>query len=85
MVSGKRPEYQQKRILDLSFLFTIKNVAPDYALCQLEICFFLLYGCYKIVTQKSLVYPVNCNIEKDTTLNTKVLKRGGKAINIKMT
>ena len=33
MVSGKSPKYQQKRILDLSFLFTIQNVASGYTLC----------------------------------------------------
>ena len=32
----KRPKYQQKPILDLSFLFTIKNVASGYTLCHRE-------------------------------------------------
>ena len=36
MVSGKGPKYQQKRIIDLSFLFTIKIVASGYTLCHLE-------------------------------------------------
>ena len=36
MVSGKRPKYQQKRILGLSFLFTIKYVASGYSLSNIE-------------------------------------------------
>ena len=34
MVSGKSPKYQWKRVLDLSFLFTIQNVASGYTLCH---------------------------------------------------
>ena len=49
MVSGKRPKYQQKGILDHSFLFTIQNVASVYTLCNLENCFFHLYVFFKIV------------------------------------
>ena len=59
-----------------SFIFfTIKNVASNHTLCHLEICFFLLYVCVKIVMRKSVVSPINWNIEKNSTLNTKGLKR----------
>ena len=52
MVLGGRPNYQKKRILDLSLLFTIKNVTSGYTLCHLENCFFLLYVYFRIVTWK---------------------------------
>ena len=78
MVSGKRLKYQWKRILDLSFLFTIKIVISGYTLC-------LLYVCFKIVTRKRAVFSINWNIEKNTTLNTQGLKRGIQRINMKMT
>ena len=64
MVSGKRPKYQWKRILDLSFLFTIKNFPFGFALCNPENGFFLFYVWFKIVIRKSVVSPINCNIEK---------------------
>ena len=47
MVSEKRPKYQQKQILDLSFLFTVQNIASGYTCCHLENCFFLLYAGFK--------------------------------------
>ena len=47
--------------------------------------FFLLYVYFKVVTHKSEVSPINWNIEKNTTLNTKFLKRGTKRINLKIT
>ena len=84
MISGKRLKYQWKRIFNLSFLFTIKNVSSGYTLCYREKCFFFLYVSFKIVTRKSVVFPINWNIEKNTTLNTKGLKRGTKRSNIKM-
>ena len=43
MVLGKRPKYQQKRILDHSILFIIGNVASGYSICHLENWFFHLY------------------------------------------
>ena len=43
MVLGKRPKYQQKRILDHSLLFNIQDVASGYTLCHLENCFFHVY------------------------------------------
>ena len=73
MVSGKSPIYQWKRLLDLSFLFVIKNVASGCTLDHLghlESCFFLLYVLFKFVTRKSVVFPIKWNIEKNTTLNT---------------
>ena len=54
MVSRKRTIYQYKQILDLSFLFTIKNVASGYTLCHLENYFFFLYISFKIMTRKSV-------------------------------
>ena len=57
------------------FLY-FKNGASGYTLCHLENCFFLLCACFKILTPKSLVTPINWNIEKNTNLNTKGLKRG---------
>ena len=85
MVSGKRPEHQQKQILDLSILFTIKNVASGYTLCHLENSCVALYVCFRIMTPKSIVSTINWNTEKYTTLNNKGLKRGTKRINMKMT
>ena len=82
MVSGKKTKYQQKRILDLSFLFTSKN---GYILCHLENFFFFLYLCLKIVIRKSVISPINWNIEKKPTLSTESLKSGTKRINKKMT
>ena len=49
MVSGKRFKYQQKQILDVSLLFTIKNAALEYTLYHLENCFFLFYVYFKEV------------------------------------
>ena len=85
MVSGKTEKYQQKQVLNLSFSFSIKNVAFCYALFHLENCFFLLYVCFKIVTCKTVVSPINWNIVKNTALNTKGPKREIKRINMKMT
>ena len=70
MVSGKRLKYQWNQISDLSFLFNIKDVATEYTFCHLENCFSLLYVCFKIVTRKIVVSPINWNIEKNATLNT---------------
>ena len=64
MVSGKRPKYQQKRILDHLFLFNIQKLASGYSLCHLENCFFHFYVYFKIITWKSVVFPINWNIEK---------------------
>ena len=85
MVSGKKAEISVERDLDLSFLFTSKNVASGYTLCDLENCFFLLYVGFKNLTPKSIISPVNWNIEKNTTMNTEGLKSGIKRINMKMT
>ena len=74
----------QKQILDLLFLFTIKNVAFGHTFCHLENCFFLLYVCFKVATRKRVVFPINWNIEKNITLNTKGTKRGTKRNNTKM-
>ena len=60
MVSGKRQKCQYKRILDHSFLFTIQN----YTLCHRKNWFFHLCVSFKIVTWKSVVSPINRNIEK---------------------
>ena len=49
MVSGRRFKYQQKQILDVSLLFTIKNAALEYTLYHLENCFFLFYVYFKEV------------------------------------
>ena len=76
MISGKRPEYQQKRILDLSVLFTITNIASGYTPCHLENFYFLLYVYFQIVTRKSV---------KKNTLNIKCIKGGAKRINMKTT
>ena len=54
-------------------------------LCHLENCFLLLYVCFKIVTRKSVVSPINWNTEKNITLNTKGLKRVTKRIHVRMT
>ena len=54
-------------------------------LCHLENCFLLLHVCFKIVTWKSVVSPINWDIEKNITLNTKGLKRVTKRINERMT
>ena len=59
MVSEKNPEISVEKKLDLSFLFTSKNVAFGYTLCNLENCFFLLCACFKIVTRKSVIFPIN--------------------------
>ena len=85
MVSGKRLKYQQKNFLDLLLLFVVKTVTSGYTFCHLENCFYLLYVCFKIVIQRRRVYLINWNTEKNTTLNTKGLKRGTKRINMKMT
>ena len=47
-VSGKIPKHQKKRILDLPFLFTIKNVASGYTLCLIESCFFSHVFAFKL-------------------------------------
>ena len=67
------------------FLFTVQNVASGYTLCRLENSFFLLYVGIKIVTRKSVVFPINWNIEKNTNLHTEGLKRETKRINMKIT
>ena len=46
---------------------------------------FILHLCFKTVTQKSVVSPISCNLEKNTTLNTKGLRRGTERINMKVT
>ena len=84
MVSGKTPKYQYEQFLDLSFLFTVQNVVPGYTLCPLENCFFLLYVCFKIGKRKTVVSPINWNIEKNTPLNTEGLKGGSKKTNLKI-
>ena len=40
-------------------LFTSKNVASGYTICHLENCFIFLCACFKIVTSKSVVSPIN--------------------------
>ena len=60
----KKPKCQQKQILDLPFLFTVQNVASGYTLFQN--CFFLLYVCFKIMIGKTVVSPINWNIQKKT-------------------
>ena len=54
MVSRQRPKYQQKNFLDISFLFTIQNVASCSTLCHLENYLFHLYVCFKIVTHGNI-------------------------------
>ena len=78
MVSGKQ-------IFDLSLLYTVQNVTSGYTIWHLENCCFLLYVCFKIVIQKSVVSPINWNIEKNTILNTEGLKQESKRINLKIT
>ena len=85
MVSGKRPNISRNEFYIFNFLFTVKNVAFGYSLCHHENCLYFLYFCFKIVTRKSVISTINWNIEKNTTLNTKSLKRGTKRINMKMT
>ena len=46
---------------------------------------FILHLCLKTVTQKSVVSPISCNLEKNTTLNTKGPRRGTEIIIMKMT
>ena len=59
IVSGKKTEISvEKNFRSIVFLFTSKNVASGYTLCHLEICFFLLYVCFKIVTRKSVISPM---------------------------
>ena len=76
MISRKRLKYQQKQILDLLRLSIVKTVNSGYTFCHLENCFYLLHVSFKIVTQRRIVYPIHWNTEKNTTLNTKGLKRG---------
>ena len=82
--NGLRKETETSN-LDLSFLFTIKNVSSGYTLCHLEHCLFLLHVCFKILTRKSVVSPINWNIEKNTPVIPKGLKRGTKSINMRIT
>ena len=72
------------RILDLSVLLTIKNDASGHTLCCLQNSFLILYVCLKIVTRKYVVSPIKENTEKNTTLNTKGLKKGTKKINMRL-
>ena len=37
--------------------FSIKNVAFGFTLCHFENCFFLLYVCFRITTQNSVLSP----------------------------
>ena len=66
--------------VETNFRSFIQNVASAYTLCHLKNCFFLLYVYFKIVAHKRVVFPINWNIEKNTTLNTEGLKRGSKKI-----
>ena len=85
MASGKKTEISVEKNLELSFLFISKNVASGYALCHFENGFFLLHVCFKIVTQKWVISPLNWNIKKDTSLNAEGVKCGTKRINMKIT
>ena len=42
----------------------------------------IVFSSYEIVTRKSVISPIKWNIEKNTTLNTKGLKRGTKRVNM---
>ena len=86
MVSGRRPKYHWKQILDLSFLFTLQNVASGYTIYHLENYIFLSFVCFTIMSRKIVVSRyIGMNIETYTTLNTEGLKRGTKRINMKIT
>ena len=50
----------------------------------LKIVIFVLYVYFKILTRKSVVSLINWNLEKNTTLNTKGLKKGAERINMKI-
>ena len=58
-------------MLLLVILFAISKIASSF-----------LYVCFKVVTPKSVVSPINWNTEG---LNTEGLKRGTKIINMKIT
>ena len=45
----------------------------------------IVFSSYEIVTRKSVISPIKWNIEKNTTLNPKGLKRGTKRVNMKVT
>ena len=63
-IPQKQKQFRPKRVLDLSFLFTSENIASGYSFCHPEDCFFLLNACFKILTRKSVISPINWNIQK---------------------
>ena len=64
MVSGKKTKISVEKNFRSFVLFTSKNVASGYTFYHLENCFILMYVCFKIVTQMSVVSPINWKIEK---------------------